>query len=176
MSNRSLTRERLRLVLVYALACTFAFSGYVRATSHLNHTTVSADILSVQSVVANVLEARASADATDVNGDGEVNVLDLQRLIAGNAEAEVPEDDSPPDDEGDATVPVRTQSVPPLFLQTSRTLGLEVDENRNPPYSRDFESYPVKLPGVQRYLFNLMPNAPPRNRIVERFVFRFYVV
>lgn len=120
------------------------------------------DILDVQRIVSGILESATPDAATDVNGDGEINILDFHAALTGIVQvepAETPEKGRP---EGKQAVliqvlrlferaPARPSIVPPR------------SESRKPvAWSRCSDIFSLALL-KERCLVSLPPHAPPAN-------------
>ena len=118
-----------------------------------------ADVLDVQRVVSYVFGGTQEDPSADVNGDGCVDILDLQRMLALANTAETPAPVRPPLPEVPAVAP-RLGSVFILgVLPRSRPFAAPAQAEAGQVSDRALEAEPART--VARYLYGLTPHAPP---------------
>ena len=74
------------------------------------------NVLDVQTVVAQVLRGTSSDERADVNGDGHIDILDLQRILSQAAQADSSEPELPEKPSPKSTLPSNRVFTPPLLL------------------------------------------------------------
>lgn len=118
------------------------------------------DILDLQMVIAAALNQVEEARA-DVNGDGRVDVLDFQYILQ-QAQAQSPDQQSTPPSRDTATIVLSRGQQPstPLSVRPNSLITLG---KRVATAALRARSVPLTIysPKEERYIFRLMPNAPP---------------
>ena len=119
------------------------------------------DIRDVQNAVTQVLHGSSPDRRADVNADGRVDVLDLQRILAQATQAEAPERDSPTEPKPKSTAPLGRYVPTPPLL--SCTIAPESEHGEQGRATRwDRLDAPVTIsPRTERFLLMLTPHAPP---------------
>lgn len=118
------------------------------------------DVLDMQAVLGSLLAGQEPGSG-DVNGDGRVDVLDLQRVLSGTANAGRPGEES--GRRGDAlraTAPYPTAGARPRVC-----LGVAPAPARTSPgptAAAEMKRPVFESVCDERYRFGLIPNAPPR--------------
>jgi hypothetical protein len=117
------------------------------------------DVRDLQAVITEVLDGDSQDRLADVNEDGRVDILDLQFILVEASETQRPVDQVPSEGIPEGAVP----TLPRLRLPTLYATFLDVlwDENQaSQSQSSPKEHIPI-LTKTERYLYTLMPNAPP---------------
>lgn len=128
------------------------------------------DILDLQLVIAAALNQKEAAARADVNGDGRVDVLDFQYILQ-QAQAQSPDQQSTPPGRDTATI-VLSRGQQPGTPATVRPISLITQGKRVATAALRARSVPLTIhsPKEERYIFQLMPNAPPAQEECVRWM------
>ena len=133
MGLRGLTISALVLALI---GSTVVGPGAYLASSGDTNGDRVVDVRDVQNAVAQVLHGSSPDRRVDVNADGRVDVLDLQRILA------------------------RYVPAPPLLCCTSAPKSEPGEQGPATRWARLGASVTIS-PRTERFLFTLTPHAPP---------------
>jgi hypothetical protein len=117
------------------------------------------DVRDLQAVITEVLDGDSQDRLADVNEDGRVDILDLQVILVEASETQQPVDQAPSEGIPEGAMP----TLPRLRLPSIYAKSLDVlwQENQaSQSQSSPKERIPI-LTRTERYLYALMPNAPP---------------
>lgn len=120
------------------------------------------NVLDVQVAVANVLSDPSRTGPADVNADGRVDILDLQRILSQAATTDAPKQDAPAEREPKATPPA---PFVPLTIAATGRITADTDHQTaaiRAMWSKIERVAPMAAQ-TERYLYTLTPHAPPRN-------------
>ncbi|NIA14361.1 MAG: hypothetical protein GWP08_09780 [Nitrospiraceae bacterium] len=155
-------RSVLRGGLVFALVTASAVAPRVSVGAG-SDTNGDAEIsvLDVQRVVAQVFRHGAASACADVNADGRVDILDLQRVLSEAAQAEAPKDESPSQPKPECTMP--SCRVAPAPVTMYGRLAAVFDNGAVRPCAGGvrLDGRVRSGPQTERYLLTLTSHAPP---------------
>ncbi|NIA15983.1 MAG: hypothetical protein GWP08_18115 [Nitrospiraceae bacterium] len=120
------------------------------------------NVLDLQVVVADVLSGPSQTGPADVNADGRVDILDLQRILSQAATTDAPEQDAPAEREPKAAPPA---PFVPRILATTGRLTADTDHRiaaLRAAWPKIQRVVPMTAQ-TERYLYTLTPHAPPRS-------------
>ena len=117
------------------------------------------DVRNVQAVITGVLNGDSRERSADANEDGRVDILDLQLILVEASETQRPVDEAPSQGIPEITVP----TFPRLPLPSLCSMFLDaLWEENQASQSLSSSRRPIPVPTrTERYLYVLMPNAPP---------------
>jgi hypothetical protein len=119
------------------------------------------DILDAQVMIAQVMNATLPLNVADVTGDGRIDVLDLQFVMARLNDADSGTTKLPDESSAPKSVPA---SLARCWAKPALTvIALVRPDEDEAQESARFDHCPVVTltPDKERYLFTLTPNAPP---------------
>ncbi len=117
------------------------------------------DVRDLQAVITEVLDGDSQDRLADVNEDGRVDILDLQVILVEASETQQPVDKAHSEGIPEGAMP----TLPRLRLPSIYAKSLDVlwEENQaSQLQSSPKDRIPI-LTKTERYLYALMPNAPP---------------
>jgi len=120
------------------------------------------NVLDVQVVVADVLSGPSRTGSADVNADGRVDILDLQRILSQAATTDAPKQDAPAECEPKAAPPA---PFVPLTIAATGRITADTDHRiaaLRAGWSKIERVAPMAAQ-TERYLYTLTPHAPPRS-------------
>lgn len=119
------------------------------------------DVLDLQQVIAQVLAGQMVGDG-DVNRDGKVDVLDFQAILSQAQQTASRGSETPPlDTRRGATVEQRAADVQPVRLAKVKVVQPEEGKSAASLGARPALAMHVASAKVERHLQNLSPHAPP---------------
>lgn len=149
--------------IAFALSLALALSGAVHPAEAALRQWDQPDevsVLDVQAMVADVLEVPFAPQKQGVRAPAQVSVLDLQKLLDDATSVDPPLEQEPPPEGDPATVPAPPRlSWVCLCLISISTVDVGKELQSLSHTASRFEWNPPRQ--VQRYLYTLMPNAPP---------------
>jgi hypothetical protein len=160
-------RQLLALVCLVSFVWVTMVSPFTRTCSADATGDNHVDVLDVQTLVSEVFNGRGATTPTDVNSDGEVNILDFQHVVFYTFQPNLFDLQHPSEEEElppgvlprepghlfscQAPARVARYETFQVVLEPSQRVCREVSETRPSLTSRRTE----------RYLYRLTPNAPP---------------
>lgn len=151
--------RRAYVIYGIALICAAASVGVGAGNAPFLGQGISAGTF--HSVVDTALAADEPSNSGDANGDGEVNILDLQELTGAAAENPAPPEPAP-EDIPESSPP---QNVVPSFQIASLAASFgsaSVSHQHDPERAFVSAASDSVPPVLGRYLFILAPHAPPQ--------------
>ena len=154
-------------VLTYALVVVVAATSAMGSRVHVvdlgdTNGDREVDVLDLQTVVAQVLSASSAKVCADVNCDGRIDILDLQWILAHATQADSPMKESPAESKGEATAPAIRDVPTPLIVSVRLVPELGARDRRGPANWTKRDRFAAIPTHTERYLFTLTPHAPPR--------------
>jgi hypothetical protein len=148
------------LSILALIPCAPAFCPFYTSAPGDTNGDCKQNILDVQTVIADLLNSPGAGEASDVNGDGQVDVRDFQKVLFWASQSE--EESQAPPRESVPKSP-RLAGYPTLLLARPGASKFQVvlaekDNTRRAP--RD--SFEWTCPSeTERFLYILTPHAPP---------------
>jgi len=118
------------------------------------------DVLDLQVVIADVLDGGTPASAADVNGDGCIDVRDFQ-LALSKAHQSHEDDDPPPSDDVYGLPQVSNKTLRLARLDWREDIAAILACQHTSATPHECSCPLVRPTRSQRYLFQLTPHAPP---------------
>jgi hypothetical protein len=120
----------------------------------------TSDVGLIQGIVADVFSEDAPNAASDVNGDGQIDILDFQQALDLATQADSGKE-SPLQDSTPRSCYFSYQTLVLAKLDCQKTAEL-LDRPQTPrPRTFDHADRRIATSETERYLFQLTPNAPP---------------
>ncbi len=122
------------------------------------------DVLDLQKVIAQVLSGAGADRRNDTNGDGEVNVLDLQHILDRAQSPEPEKKESRLSTERRAVVFSRDLQ-PARFFPIGIFARVHIESSGQEDHAAaECLGIPHRPPRFARYEYHLVPHAPPLSR------------